>query len=131
MRILLHTIDMKRATSLILIAICLGLWISLTGCNDHPLKEVIYQHSFEDGISTGETSTSFGSATISGGTTDTGESTGFGTASGTSGDTSTGKTDIGPFCGNGIVEDGEQCDDGDQNGDFPAPCGPECFWNVS
>lgn len=129
MRILLHTPYMKRATSLILIAICLGIWISLTGCNDHPLKEVIYQHSFGEGIGTG--ATSYGETTGSGGTTGTGSSTSFGSASGTSGDTSSGKTDVGPVCGNGIVEDGEQCDEGDQNGDFPAPCGPECFWNVS
>ena len=63
-----------------------------------------------------------GASTLSGGTTSGG---GLATSA-TSGEESTGAA---PFCGDGAVDEGEECDDGPANGSAAA-CKPNCSWNV-
>lgn len=125
---------MRRATVFVLLCACVGLVISSGGCNSHPLQEVEYDHFTGGSSGTGHdgTSTSSSSSGAETGPTSTTGSSGSGDGTGSDGGTDTGtKFDVGPVCGNGIVEPGEQCDDGDDNGSPPAPCGPECFWNAS
>jgi len=94
--------------------------VLLAACNQHPLKEVEYDHF--TGAGDGDTSTS---------------TTGYGTetGSGTSGE----ETETGdlvpppdlpqPECGNGVIEGDELCDDGVDNGPYPAPCSDDCWPN--
>ncbi|MCB9704972.1 MAG: hypothetical protein H6711_24055 [Myxococcales bacterium] len=77
-----------------------------------------------DGSTGGATDTS--ASTSASGTT-TGAMSGGDTSSGGVVDTTTGG--IPPSCGDGIVDVGEECDDGDQNGVGMA-CNPDCTLNV-
>jgi hypothetical protein len=112
---------MRRATVLVILCALSGLVIASSGCSPHPFKAVEYEHFTGSYSDTGEDD---GTATSS--------STGDETGSGTGDEVDSGiELDVGPECGNGVVEPGEQCDDGEGNGPLPAPCGPECIWNIS
>ena len=78
---------------------------------------------------TGGDSTSDGSKSPTGAMSSTGgevssTSDGSGATSTVTGDDSS-TTGVTPACGDGVIEDDEECDDGDANGEH-APCTPEC-----
>ena len=75
--------------------------------------------------STGDDTTSSTSSTSGDDTTSTGDDT---TSTGDD-TTSTGSTAPAPFCGDGTVDPGEQCDDGDDNSD-QAACKNDCTAQV-
>jgi len=120
----------------------LGALAMLVGCNTHPVKIVEYSYftgeapedpASTDGFDTGEdTSSSMGDGDGDG----DGDETGTGTSMGDDAGEETGMGDDGiapdlPFeCGNGIVEGEELCDDGENNGLYPAPCGEDCSPNL-
>ena len=137
---------MRRANLLLL-----SVTVLLGGCNDHPLKIVEYQYftgeapdddaggSDDEGSSDDETGSGDGDT---GDETDTGDDAGeTGMGDGDTGEDDTGddagetgddggfRFDVGPVCGNGVVEPGEDCDDGEDNGPF-APCSDSCFSNA-
>ncbi|MCY1004778.1 hypothetical protein OV079_04155 [Nannocystis pusilla] len=75
-----------------------------------------------------ESSQSSGAWTTSEGDPSSGGSGGFGTTSGTTGTSSTSEP-AAPFCGDGHVDPGEACDEGDNNG-IGVGCGAGCELEV-
>ena len=120
---------MRRALVLFLLATGASLFLMLVGgCNDHPLNEVEYDHWTGQAPGTESESSSSDSSTSYIGSEGGSESSSTGEESDTGEDEST-TGDVGPECGNGIVEPPELCDDGIDNGPYPAPCNEECLPN--
>ena len=108
---------MKRTTTFALLLV-------LSACNDHPIKIVEYKHFYGDGLDES------GSSDSSNGTS--GDGDGDGDQGGESGssdtDTDSGTDDAGGFCGDGVVDPDEECDDGEDNGPIPAWCSEDCVF---
>lgn len=121
---------MKRTTTFALLLV-------LSACNDHPIKIVEYQHWYGDSL--GEPS---GSSDSSGGSEDgsetgtSGDESGDDTSGGESGDDTSGGDsgddtsgdEGGGYCGDGYLDPGEDCDDGEDNGPPPAWCSDDCVF---
>lgn len=96
----------------------------LVGCNTHQLKQSEFKHytGAADGDDAGASSSSESGGMDSTTGDDGGDESGTGDDGGI-------KFDVGPVCGNGFVEPGEQCDEGEDNGPLK-PCSDECIWNA-
>lgn len=94
--------------------------------SDSDSGETSTQSTGEDSESSGTAGTTTGTDTETTADTDADADTDAGTTSETGVDT---ETDGGAECGNGVVEAGEECDDGDENGESFA-CLGDCTLNV-